>query len=224
MYTDEKGSKVLEENNIYLLPRKTYKLQSDNNMKEKYYWCYVNSSKPQYYNDVVKINDNNFLYSSYINIIKNILDSYAESTAEDDIKQISNQDPYYSVICNTINALLEFHWVENYYKEDCKFDCITEYIQNNLNKDLSNDTLARISMYNKAYFIKTFKSVFKETPQKYVERLRLAEAVSLILKNEKVETIALSIGYGSAKSFSRAFKRQTGFSPSEYRTKQIIKY
>lgn len=52
----------------------------------------------------------------------------------------------------------------------------------------------------------------------YAMRLRLKRAsMQLAFKNETIITIALAAGFNSHEAFSRAFKRSTGQSPSEFR-------
>jgi len=56
---------------------------------------------------------------------------------------------------------------------------------------------------------------------RYVSRLRMERAVDLLLSTDMmVRDIAIRIGFSSAISFIRAFKRQMGHSPIEYRHKR----
>lgn len=41
--------------------------------------------------------------------------------------------------------------------------------------------------------------------------------IKLIETNDSIENIAMLLGYNSSHSFWRAFKRNTGLSPSKYR-------
>ena len=55
-------------------------------------------------------------------------------------------------------------------------------------------------------------------PMQYLTRWRLQLAANLLASsNEKVASIGEQVGYGSEAAFSRAFKRETGRSPAEYR-------
>lgn len=56
------------------------------------------------------------------------------------------------------------------------------------------------------------------TPARVVERLRMDEARRLLAESRHpIEVIADQIGYASAFSFSTAFKRVVGLSPSRFR-------
>ncbi len=49
--------------------------------------------------------------------------------------------------------------------------------------------------------------------------VRMTKAKELLLQgNDKIQEIAHAVGYDSAPSFTRVFRKVTGKSPSEYRT------
>jgi AraC-like DNA-binding protein len=51
-----------------------------------------------------------------------------------------------------------------------------------------------------------------------VEQTRMERALDLIREtSQSITSIAFSLGYGDIASFTRAFLRWTGFSPSHYR-------
>ena len=53
---------------------------------------------------------------------------------------------------------------------------------------------------------------------KYLEKLRIDKSLELLQKGElTIEEIALAVGYGSDKSFRRAFKQVMNCPPSDYR-------
>jgi len=59
------------------------------------------------------------------------------------------------------------------------------------------------------------------SPMHQVAFMRIQRAVSLLSRNDdKIETIARNVGFGSLSSFSVAFKRWTGISPAAFRRKQ----
>ena len=63
-----------------------------------------------------------------------------------------------------------------------------------------------------------FRDSVGETPARYLTRWRMTLAAdALVGSDDGLETIARRIGYGSAFSFSNAFKTMHGTSPSHYR-------
>lgn len=67
-------------------------------------------------------------------------------------------------------------------------------------------------------FIRRFAAVFGETPHQYRQRHRLELAREmLLLGDDSVTEVCLSVGYSSLGSFSSLFKRYYGVSPSSLR-------
>ena len=58
------------------------------------------------------------------------------------------------------------------------------------------------------------------SPEKYITDLRISSAITLLANTKlPVNTVALSVGFNDPLYFSRFFKKHTGYSPREYRTK-----
>lgn len=65
-------------------------------------------------------------------------------------------------------------------------------------------------------FTEYLKKETGATPQKFIEKLRLAKAYAVITQGEGlVQELALSLGYNDYETFSRAFKRQYHYSPDD---------
>jgi AraC-like DNA-binding protein len=68
------------------------------------------------------------------------------------------------------------------------------------------------------HFHRLFREVFRETPNQYLQRKRLANARQLLERGEQgVTDICLEVGFESITSFSALFRRSFGCSPREYR-------
>ncbi len=93
-----------------------------------------------------------------------------------------------------------------------------EYVEENLTEDFSQENCAKACYCSLSSLQKLFRNVFHMGVGDYVTRRRLSNAAEELL-NTKVSTleIAVKYGYGSAESFSRAFSRVWGVSPTEYR-------
>lgn len=62
------------------------------------------------------------------------------------------------------------------------------------------------------------KELFGLTPSEFIRNMRLRKACDLLKQGDiDISQIAYSVGFTSQPHFSTAFKRFTGFSPSEYR-------
>jgi AraC-like DNA-binding protein len=78
--------------------------------------------------------------------------------------------------------------------------------------------LARACGVSRAGLARRFSAALGEPPMSYVAGWRLALAADLLRDpNTTVGSVAHRVGYGSPFTFSTAFKRVYGLSPSEYR-------
>ena len=51
----------------------------------------------------------------------------------------------------------------------------------------------------------------------YIHKVRLEHVKEKLLQDEKLETIAVTCGFGSLRSFLRIFKQYEGVTPTQYR-------
>ena len=98
-------------------------------------------------------------------------------------------------------------------------DEISVYIQDHyMDPDLSLTSVAGRFHVSESYLSFTFKAQKGSNFFSFVESLRIARAKALLKQtNLKISEIAGQVGYASANSFCRAFKRSTGDSASSYR-------
>ena len=96
---------------------------------------------------------------------------------------------------------------------------VVAYINNHLDETLDLQTLANEAALSDFHFHRIFKALKGEAIGGYITRLRL-EATARLLRYTTVtiEEIAFNIGYETTASLSKAFKKQYGISPTEYRT------
>ena len=92
-----------------------------------------------------------------------------------------------------------------------------DYIQMNLDKDITMTDLARVSMYSPWYSYRLFVQSLNMTPAVYIRRLRLSKS-ALRLRDEKIKIVdvAFDAGFESADGYQRAFYREFGCNPYEY--------
>ena len=95
---------------------------------------------------------------------------------------------------------------------------VLKYIDENLGRVIAVPDLARVACYEKSHFSMLFARLFGVPPMRYVNRKRL-ERVQLILArgDAKLEELAREFGFSDAFHLSKAFKRETGLSPREFR-------
>lgn len=77
--------------------------------------------------------------------------------------------------------------------------------------------------YNLDYIRKGFKYDIGVTPLEYLTQLRINHAKELLINADfkSIYEIAYSCGFNDPYYFSRLFKKNTGYSPKEYRNKKL---
>jgi two-component system response regulator YesN len=92
------------------------------------------------------------------------------------------------------------------------------YIESNLSEDLSLVRLAEQVYLNPSYLSRLFKQVTGVNLSDFIESSRVKCAKELLEKDGiRVNDIARRVGYDTAASFTRFFRKSTGVSPQEYR-------
>jgi len=82
---------------------------------------------------------------------------------------------------------------------------------------VSLDQLADVAGLSKYHFLRQFSQVVGMTPGAYLRTLRLCHAARKLRTTAlPILDIALSVGFADHPSFSRAFARHMGMTPSEY--------
>lgn len=100
-------------------------------------------------------------------------------------------------------------------------ECISKaisFIEDNINDELTIESIARQALVSPFYFQKGFAMLCGFTVGEYIRCRRLALAGSeLVSTNTKIIDIALKYGYDSPDSFTKAFSRFHGVTPTAVR-------
>lgn len=95
---------------------------------------------------------------------------------------------------------------------------VIEYIYRHMDGDLDVNTLADVACMSPYHFHRIYRQMSGETINASIRRLRLqGAAAELIRSGNNIESIAKQSGYGSLEAFSRAFRKEFGESPRDYR-------
>ncbi len=98
-----------------------------------------------------------------------------------------------------------------------KYEAITAFIDAHLEEDLSLDRLARELFLSKYYIAHLFQDSVGLSVHQYVIKKRLAACCGAIQSGAKVSEVYLTYGFRDYSSFYRAFRKEYGLSPSDYR-------
>lgn len=97
---------------------------------------------------------------------------------------------------------------------------IIEYINNNLEKKLNLELLAKIINMNESYLSRIFKEELDMTLSDYIRITRLEKAKEMLKDHDmRIKDVAISVGIHDQLYFSRLFTKFFNVTPTEYREK-----
>lgn len=100
---------------------------------------------------------------------------------------------------------------------------VIDYIEDHLTDEISLEKISEYAGVSDFHFRKIFFYLSGLTLNEYIKNRKLSEASMDLLNGEKVTDVALKYGYQSMDGFTRAFKKWSGFLPSDVIKKGISK-
>jgi AraC-like DNA-binding protein len=104
---------------------------------------------------------------------------------------------------------------EKSYVADPKISEMVEYILGNLSGELLIDKLAERFYVSPSFLMHRFREVTGYSPHNYITIKRMARASELMLAGASATDAARLCGYADYSSFSRAYRKQYGVSPTQ---------
>lgn len=88
---------------------------------------------------------------------------------------------------------------------------------------LTIEKLATLSGYSTTYFTKAFKAYMNDSPIVHLNKIRISEAKALMItkKTLKFKEISEMVGFDNLSTFTESFKRVTGYTPKDFKSKYI---
>jgi AraC-like DNA-binding protein len=94
---------------------------------------------------------------------------------------------------------------------------VSAYIEEHLSEHISLATLASLARLSPYHFSRAFKQSFGVPPHRYHTYRRIERAKTLLERHVlSVTDIGLRLGFNEASSFTTAFRKITGLTPSRY--------
>ena len=118
-----------------------------------------------------------------------------------------------------------FDVLEGQKKNESRSDNVVEqlkdYIEQNLNEDLSRSVLAGKVFLSEDYVSKIFMKTTGMSLPNYIAERRIKRAKEYLRGSSfPISKIAMEVGYGNFSYFSKTFRELVGCTPNEYRSRQ----
>lgn len=165
------------------------------------------------------ITDEHRLYSSggafsYLNLILYLIEKYAGR----DLAILAAK--VFAIEIERENQLSFIIFQGQREHEDEAIKKAQEYIEKNYQEKITVDQLASMLALSRRNLERRFKKATSNTVVEYMQRVRIEAAkMSLEKQRENVNEAMYKSGYTDTKAFRSTFKKITGLSPIEYRSK-----
>lgn len=90
---------------------------------------------------------------------------------------------------------------------------ILEYLNKNINKEITIDELSILFYFNKTYIMKKFKKELNMSIHEYINAMRIYNSLPYFKNDNYILSIAFKNGFNSLEYFSETFKKNMGISP-----------
>jgi AraC family transcriptional regulator len=94
---------------------------------------------------------------------------------------------------------------------------VAEYIEAHLTENVLLSSLAEVAQLSPFHFSRAFKQSFGTPPLRYLASRRIARAKDLLAADGTVTQIGLAVGFAETSSFTTAFRKHTGVTPTVFR-------
>jgi len=187
------------------------------------HWAYANEFRHFYPTatlvDKKIITDQNGLYSSggsnaYWNLLLYLVEKYAG-------REMAIQVAKYFVIDidrRDQSPFIVFHGLKDH--EDEVIKKIQDYIEQNYAEKLTVDQISDTFSISRRTFERRFKKATRNTVVEYIQRVKIEAAKKqLEIGRKSITDVMYNVGYADVKTFREVFKKITGMTPVDYRSK-----
>lgn len=229
-YINEKHY-ILKKNHFFLIPSDVITFyEADKEDPWTYVWiCFNGTSIADMLGHCHTNNETPVHYLSHTTAIKDIIFDmmkYPELTPANECHIQSGLYAIFALLQESVNASYNAsESSDNFYITQAR-----NYILGNTDPGITVMDVANYLHISRSYLFALFKNHLNMSPQQFLTMTRITNARELLKNTDiPIATIANSCGYQNPFAFSRAFKKETNMTPTQFRKKyrnltEIIDY
>ncbi len=157
-----------------------------------------------------------------IGVVERIMNFMLEQVELTHVNELQRMSALYAILAELSKGKEE---VKTHGSEQ-EYDYVRmaiDIMTSSYNKNIKVSDLADMIGLNRSYLTTLFKKEMKMSPQEFLIQFRMEKACSLLRTTKSpITSIAESIGYRDGLTFSKAFKREYGVSPAEFREQKTV--
>jgi AraC family transcriptional regulator len=157
-------------------------------------------------------------------IVKNLLELFKQEFALNGLTDL--------LYTEALTTALSLHLIRTYadrqplkviyevYSHQSQLDEVIDYIDQNLDREITVQALAERAHLSISVFAHSFKKIMEISPYQFIITQRLERAIKLLLDrdaNLPIATICQRCGFSSPSAFTTRFRQKYGISPAKYR-------
>lgn len=151
-------------------------------------------------------------------IADKILQLYNIESSESPIKSIEGSRMTYEILLDLLKSISEKVDSSIAYKYN-RLKPLFNYINENYNRILSLDELAKVVGITPQHLCSSFKKNTTQTITEYINLIRIKKSKELIIQNREmqIKEIARLVGYNDVSYFCSVFRKLVNMSPIEFK-------
>ena len=139
------------------------------------------------------------MYDEFEEVLKAVIDKLERNTTSSEAVKVAIPS--------------ELHTRERNVEQEVK-----KYVKEHLAEDITVTQIAEVLHFNPQYLMRTFKAKSGVSIMEYITQTRLSYAKQILRDTDlPIKSVALMVGYSDYAYFTRVFRKETGYSPSQYR-------
>jgi AraC family transcriptional regulator len=161
-------------------------------------------------------------------IVKNLLELFKQEFALNGLTDL--------LYTEALATALSLHLIRTYadrqpsetvravYSHQSQLDEAIDYIERNLEREITVQALAERARLSISVFAHSFKKIMGISPYQFIITKRLERAIELLLDrdvNLPISKICQMCGFSSSSAFATRFRQKYGISPAKYRSNNL---